>query len=182
LTQGPNYALTDLAYLSMVLERMDGGTFKDLEGRIAVQKKIYLLQASGVDLGYSFEWNNFGPYSPELAEDCTSLKAYMDEASELGRRLRPKPEVEKSLTSLTRRISPPRPLRNHLSAWLELLSSCHMLAAQRFPATAFHALSEKQRGEIEQDVKTRKPHLAKLVPDELYACAWRALDNLVPIA
>lgn len=35
--------------------------------RIICQKKIYLLQSLGTDLGYSYNWYLKGPYSPALA-------------------------------------------------------------------------------------------------------------------
>ena len=38
-------------------------TFED---RLSAQKKIYLLQRLGIDLGYSYNWYVHGPYSPEL--------------------------------------------------------------------------------------------------------------------
>lgn len=34
--------------------------------RLICQKKIYLLQALGTNLGYSYNWYVRGPYSPEL--------------------------------------------------------------------------------------------------------------------
>src|SRR5437588_351302 len=58
----PNFGVADLAYLSKVLDEADGVTIAQLDGRMAVQKKVYLLQAFGVNLGYTFEWNTFGPY------------------------------------------------------------------------------------------------------------------------
>ena len=38
-------------------------TFDD---RLICQKKVYLLQALGTDLGYSYNWYVHGPYSPSL--------------------------------------------------------------------------------------------------------------------
>lgn len=37
------------------------------DNRIICQKKIYLLQSLGTDLGYSYNWYVRGPYSPALA-------------------------------------------------------------------------------------------------------------------
>lgn len=36
------------------------------ENRLISQKKIYLLQSLGTDLGYSYNWYVRGPYSPTL--------------------------------------------------------------------------------------------------------------------
>lgn len=37
------------------------------DDRLICQKKIYLLQALGIDLGYHFDWLEYGPYSKTLA-------------------------------------------------------------------------------------------------------------------
>jgi len=44
----------------------DPSSFKD---RLRAQKIIYLLQSSGVPLGYSYSWYLHGPYSRQLADD-----------------------------------------------------------------------------------------------------------------
>ena len=43
--------------------------------RLALQKTIYLAQATGVDLGYTFAWYLRGPYSPGLTRDVFALQA-----------------------------------------------------------------------------------------------------------
>ena len=44
------------------------GISKDtFDDRIVCQKKVYLLQCLGTDLGYSYNWYVRGPYSPALA-------------------------------------------------------------------------------------------------------------------
>ena len=37
-----------------------------LEDRIKMQKLVYLSEISGIDLGFSFTWYIYGPYSPGL--------------------------------------------------------------------------------------------------------------------
>ncbi len=46
---------------------------RDFERRLITQKTIYLLQAFGLYLGYSFNWYLRGPYSPGLTRDAYSL-------------------------------------------------------------------------------------------------------------
>ena len=36
--------------------------------RLICQKKIYLLQSLGTNIGYSYNWYKRGPYSPDLTE------------------------------------------------------------------------------------------------------------------
>ena len=46
--------------------RVKIGSFSD---RLIAQKAIYLCQAAGVQLGYTFRWYLRGPYSPGLTKD-----------------------------------------------------------------------------------------------------------------
>lgn len=39
-----------------------------LEDRVIIQKKVYLLQQKGIDLGYEYNWYLKGPYSPTLTK------------------------------------------------------------------------------------------------------------------
>lgn len=40
---------------------------ENFDDRLICQKKIYLLQSLGTDLGYTYNWYVHGPYSPSLA-------------------------------------------------------------------------------------------------------------------
>lgn len=43
------------------------GVNKDsFEGRLMSQKKVFLLQELGINMGYSYNWYVHGPYSPDL--------------------------------------------------------------------------------------------------------------------
>ena len=55
--------------LGFVVRRSLGDRFTmdDFDGRLALQKAIYLLQACGAYMGYSFTWYLRGPYCPTLA-------------------------------------------------------------------------------------------------------------------
>lgn len=49
----------------MVFQKM-GISRESFDDRLICQKKIYLLQSLGTDLGYSYNWYVRGPYSPAL--------------------------------------------------------------------------------------------------------------------
>lgn len=49
----------------MVFQKMMIGK-ETFEERLICQKKIYLLQSLGTDLGYSYNWYVRGPYAPAL--------------------------------------------------------------------------------------------------------------------
>lgn len=53
-----------------------------VEGHIRLQRVAYLLQSLGAPLNYEFPIYIYGPYSPDLASDCTSMDD--DEAAELA--------------------------------------------------------------------------------------------------
>ena len=62
--------------LKLVLDRIG---FEDIEidnftKRKILQKKIYLLQLTGVDLGCRYNWYLKGPYCPALANDTFTLR------------------------------------------------------------------------------------------------------------
>lgn len=59
--------------LSLVLKRLGIESIDSLEKRTVMQKKIYIAQSMGMNLGYSFQWHIHGPYSKELTEDCLLL-------------------------------------------------------------------------------------------------------------
>lgn len=51
----------------VVFQRL--GIQKDtFDNRLISQKKIYLLQSLGTDLGYEYNWYVHGPYSPSLTD------------------------------------------------------------------------------------------------------------------
>lgn len=49
----------------MVFQKLKIGN-KTFDDRLISQKKIYLLQSLGTDLGYEYNWYVHGPYSPSL--------------------------------------------------------------------------------------------------------------------
>ncbi len=46
---------------------------KDIHGRKRFHKLFYLLKAAGEPIDEIFEWNNYGPFSKELANEIDSL-------------------------------------------------------------------------------------------------------------
>lgn len=53
----------------------------EFDNRIKYQKIVYLLQASGISLGYGFNWYIKGPYSSPLAHDLFEIDDDIYEAS-----------------------------------------------------------------------------------------------------
>lgn len=61
--------------LTAIIDRLDGRPpeMGNFAGRIAFQKRVYLLQELGLGLGYPFSWYVRGPYSSLLASDGFEL-------------------------------------------------------------------------------------------------------------
>ena len=61
--------------LGFILKQIRGYEFSmdDFDGRLSLQKTIYLLQAFGVNLGYSFSWRLRGPYCSLLTTNGFTL-------------------------------------------------------------------------------------------------------------
>ncbi|KKG11627.1 hypothetical protein EO98_04650 [Methanosarcina sp. 2.H.T.1A.6] len=60
------------------LEKPDMSEFNT---RLKFQKIVYLLQSSGLSLGYAFNWYVRGPYSPDLTQSLYSINDSLFENS-----------------------------------------------------------------------------------------------------
>ena len=57
----------------VLLKRIGNFDMSTFEGRLVLQKSVYLLQAYGIYLGYKFSWYVHGPYCPQLTRDAFEL-------------------------------------------------------------------------------------------------------------
>jgi uncharacterized protein YwgA len=64
-------------------ESIDMGSF---DNRLKYQKLIYLVQNSGLSLGYGYNWYVRGPYSPSLTQDLFEINRN-NQIFESGKRL-----------------------------------------------------------------------------------------------
>jgi len=113
--------------LKLVLDAIDQPLELDaFEKRLKLQKRIYLTQLTGLDLGYRFSWYLHGPYCRELTSDAFRLQ----ELARDGVR-----GVEgKTLNAIARRLASSAtsiwcdaPAGMGDDDWLELLASLHYL-------------------------------------------------------
>jgi hypothetical protein len=56
--------------LASVIEASGGVDLQSFDDRLLLQKRIFLLDVAGVDLGYVHSWYLRGPYSPALTRDA----------------------------------------------------------------------------------------------------------------
>ena len=124
--------------------------------RFKTQKKVYLLQAAGANLGYTFHWDLHGPYSAELGESIGFIAdpAYQQEiadriaSSDLSESGYRKLERARELWRLPAALPGARE-----ESWLEALASIHFL----------HHLgaSGSEPEKLEDEVVKKKPHLPR---------------------
>lgn len=163
--------MQNLVVLKAVLDRIDGDSFDTLEGRITFQKRIYLVQTLGIDLGYRFSWNQYGPYSSELAQDGLLLETGVVDESGLEEPLRFTASAEAAAKAFVDLISPPQGITQ--AGWMELLSSLHYIA------TTARGKSEvpteiAERESLSKQLIDAKPYFAD--KPNLLDEAWERLD------
>lgn len=144
----------DILILGRFVSEIDGTSLDTLEGRIAFQKRIYLLQVSGIDLGYRFGWDVYGPYSPGLAKNGVRYESEMVRVEAAVRDLQLTEEARNAIERVRRTMAlPPGAPGLTETAWLELLCSLHFIAD-----TLGVDLSETES--LTQELVKRKPFFA----------------------
>lgn len=118
----------DTEKLALCLDKLGGLRLDTLVERKIVQKKTYFLQQFGLDLGYSFGFYVYGPYSPELTEDAYFLKRLMERAPTAIEEPKLSEEELKALDRTKELIAKWKVDDAEKTAYnLELLSSMHFL-------------------------------------------------------
>jgi len=119
----------DLVVLSRFLAEVDGVCFDSLEGRIGFQKMVYLLQAAGIDLGYRFDWDVYGPYSRGLASNSVEYEAERERIDEIAERARLTEPARIACAKVKKAIEKPEAAsRLTRTGWMELMCSLHFIS------------------------------------------------------
>ena len=139
--------------------------------RKVLQKKIYLLQLTGVDLGYRYNWYLQGPYSPALANAAFTLRDEIKYDREFeDYQLNSK--TMSRLATLARIVDLPGSPTTEEPEWVELLASLHYLKHIAY-------WPKKDNPEFEEVFKKlveSKPHFTD--KEELAKVAWNRLDDV----
>jgi hypothetical protein len=98
------------------------------DGRLAIQKAIYLAEALQVDCGYFFRWYLRGPYSPELARDAYAIQIDLAAGSDDSKNWTLAAQSKQRVAPLRALIS--QSDETDRARNLELLASAHFLIAQ----------------------------------------------------
>ena len=64
--------------LGLVLRNLDNFDMSTFDGRLTLQKTVYLMQSFGIYLGHNFSWYLRGPYSSHLATVGFALQDIYD--------------------------------------------------------------------------------------------------------
>ncbi|OHB81398.1 MAG: hypothetical protein A2Z38_02895 [Planctomycetes bacterium RBG_19FT_COMBO_48_8] len=163
----------DHILLKLILDEIGLGRLEigGFSSRKILQKKIYLLQLTGIDLGYRYNWYLYGPYCPALASDTFSLRdeiEYDDEFTnyELNSKTKNKLGTLKNLVDL------PDTLTTNEPEWLELLASLHYLKHIAY----WSGKNNPEFEEVFEKLAESKPHFAD--KKDLAIVAWKRLDNV----
>ena len=163
----------DSVLLKLVLDKIGFEDIKidSFEKRKILQKKIYLLQLTGVDLGYRYNWYLEGPYCPALADATFTLREEIKYDKEFENyELNSKTEGKLNILYKIARL--PRTTKTNESEWIELLASLHYLKH-----IAYWAGKNNPDFEVvfEKLIKS-KPHFTNKKP--LAKVAWNRLDRI----
>ncbi len=159
--------------LKLVLDRIGFGNIEidTFEKRLILQKKIYLLQLTGTDLGYRYNWYLQGPYCPALANDTFNLREeirYDDEFNDYELNMKTQNRFE----ILNKIIGMPDTPTIRESEWVELLASLHYLKHIAY----WPGKCKPEFDEIFEKLKESKPHFADKMA--LAKDGWERLNNI----
>jgi len=159
--------------LKLVLEKIG---FTDLEEisnfttRKILQKNIYLLQLTGLDLGYRYNWYLKGPYCPALADATFTLREEIKYDNEFNEYELNSKTIRK-LDKLDEITALPDAVQAEESEWLELLASLHYLKHIAYWAGKNDPRFEK----VFEKLSKSKPNFAE--KENLARAAWKRLED-----
>lgn len=118
--------------LKLVLDQADIPVELDtFSKRLNLQKRIYLIQVAGCDLGYHFGWYLRGPYSKTLTADAFTLRAELDtgEQDHVRHHLptAAQERIRRARALWAQPTQGPHGITVRGDEWLELLASLHYL-------------------------------------------------------
>ena len=104
------------------------GIHKDnFDDRLIAQKKIYLLQVLGIDLGYHYNWYLHGPYSPSLTNYMYANWDWIQESEEVLRPYKLSDRASDNVQRVNRLAQQSTKADLGEAAWYELLASLHYI-------------------------------------------------------
>ena len=103
----------------LIFQRLNIGK-ETFDERLITQKKIYLLQSLGTNLGYSYNWYVRGPYAPALTNYVYNNIDVLSSENFSDFKLTPNAE---SNVNLINALEKEKPMNMTVASWYELLAS-----------------------------------------------------------
>ena len=167
-----------IVLLAKSLHELDGASLTELEGRITFQKKIYLLQAVGVNLDYDFAWDVYGPYSRGLARDGVQYELNRELADRLAEKVQLSKKGRELFDRACELMERPADGEVRESLWLEILSSIHFRRSQKAGGDDVSPGGPDTVPDAVSRLVERKPHLRDHEP--LIDAAWKRVSAYFP--
>lgn len=162
-----------LILLKLILDKIgsDDLELDTFSKRLNLQKRIYLVQLAGLDLGYRYNWYLRGPYCPTLTDDAFALKEELKFGSEDYAEYELTSTAERSIRKAERIWAIPEGENVSPAVWAELLASLHYLKC-----IAYWPLKRGTQEEVFEKLTGAKPHF-KDKPDMMKE-AWDSLRKV----
>lgn len=149
--------------LKLLLDKLgisaDISTFPD---RKRVQKAVFIAKMFGEDLGYSYGWYVYGPYSPELTQDYFELSENLYDGETDYEQYSLVEDVATKLDNIKSIYCPPSGVNLPQEDWLELIASILYWKDKAY-----------NESDIRQMIRDKKGHLF-----EYYDQALSAINSL----
>lgn len=159
----------EVVRLGSVINAIGSGATDSIEERIALQKKVYLLALCGINLGYVYSWDLYGPFSRTLAAHIRQLAAHKEEVDCIAAQLRLSTKALAGIKAAEELMKNPENSDAPYDIWLEMLTSVHFLAQHSYATNAgFRSwLANNDPAalqELEDNLTQNKPHLRPYQP------------------
>ena len=161
-----------IVILARLAKELNGTEAAGLERRIILQKKIHLLQSCGVQLGYAFVWDLYGPYSKTLAHDIAALEEEEEEIEETAAELNLTDWAKEQIERVLHLAEIPSHAHIPSGAWVELVSSLIYLAEHHFKNSSIEDRAEKVQ-QVNKSLLAAKPHLRQY--KDTFQEAWKRI-------
>lgn len=143
--------------LGLVLRNLDNFDMSTFDGRLTLQKTVYLMQSFGIYLGHNFSWYLRGPYSSHLASVGFTLQDIYHKIPSAGHFEK---ETQRKFDDFIEFMSDKKTDPDRL----EILASIHFLK-KIYPNMA--------KAEIIEKVKNKQKYFAKKQCEK----AWQELKE-----
>lgn len=146
-------SISDVVYYNMdeletglILKDIGNFSMVEFDGRLILQKTVYVLKIFGIDLGYEYKWHLHGAYSSQLAKVGYELKDDINKIPKIKGKLFEDDEIQAKYNKFLEFIKD----KKHDACLLEICASICYLNRMTFT-----------REEVLKMVENKKPNFTK---------------------